>query len=115
MPRPTVARIDLDALRSNYRTARAKAGSARAMAVVKADGYGHGIQAVAGALADDVETYAVACIEEAEAIRAGALRHRGGLLQGVLQGMDRAGCHAAGLDPVFHWGHRREGLGRGLG
>ena len=50
MPRPTVARIDLEAIRFNYRLAQQKAGNARAMAVVKADGYGHGIQAVAGAL-----------------------------------------------------------------
>lgn len=47
MPRATVARIDLDALKYNYQLAQAKAGSAQAMAVVKADGYGHGIQAVA--------------------------------------------------------------------
>jgi hypothetical protein len=55
MPRSTVARIDLDALRRNYRLAQARAGGARAMAVVKADGYGHGIVNVARALAGEVE------------------------------------------------------------
>ena len=68
MPRSTIARIDLAALRHNYRFASERAGSARAMAVVKADGYGHGIGEVARALAEEAPKYAVACLEEAEAI-----------------------------------------------
>ncbi|MGW1275048.1 alanine racemase, partial [Streptomyces sp. NPDC002491] len=36
------AEIDLAALRANVRTLRAKAPGAAFMAVVKADGYGHG-------------------------------------------------------------------------
>lgn len=48
MPRTTIARVDLDALRHNYTLACQRAGTARAMAVVKADGYGHGIREVAG-------------------------------------------------------------------
>lgn len=35
MPRSTTARIDLDALRNNYRAACERAGSAKTMAVVK--------------------------------------------------------------------------------
>lgn len=69
MPRPTVARIDLDALKHNFRRARELAGTAHAMAVVKADGYGHGIGSVADALAPETSRFAVACIEEAIAIR----------------------------------------------
>ena len=38
--RPARALVDLDALRHNYRLARATAG--HAMAIVKADAYGHG-------------------------------------------------------------------------
>ena len=50
MPRSTVARIDLEALRRNYQTACRCAGGAQVMAVVKADGYGHGIGPVVSAL-----------------------------------------------------------------
>ena len=53
MPRKTVARIDTRALRHNYRLACRLASPARAMAVIKADGYGHGIREVARALASE--------------------------------------------------------------
>ncbi|WP_375183614.1 alanine racemase, partial [Marinobacter sp.] len=82
MPRPTVARIDLEALRHNYSTACQRAGNARVMAVVKADGYGHGIARVASALADLAPKYAVACLEEAVAIREAGLAQPVVLLQG---------------------------------
>lgn len=102
MPRNTVARIDLDALRFNFNLAVAKAGSARPMAVVKADGYGHGIGAVARALATDTECYAVACIEEALAIRAEGLTHPVVLLEGVHMQGDIATCLREGFEPVLH-------------
>ena len=47
--RPTRALIDLEALRHNYRLARALGGG-KALAVVKADAYGHGAVACARAL-----------------------------------------------------------------
>lgn len=102
MPRPTVARIDPGALRHNYRLARQMAGSARAMAVIKADGYGHGIAQVARALADDAEKYAVACIEEALAIRDAGLQQPVVLLQGVHEAGDLELCARAGFEPVIH-------------
>lgn len=102
MPRPTLARIDLAALRHNYRRACEKAGPARSMAVVKADGYGHGIGAVARALANDAPCYAVACLEEAEAIRAAGLSHPVVLLQGVHARDDLQVCRRQGFEPVLH-------------
>ncbi len=102
MPRNTVARIDLDALRFNFNLAAAKAGSTRPMAVVKADGYGHGIGAVARALATEAECYAVACIEEALAIRAEGLTHPVVLLEGVHMQGDLAICLTEGFEPVLH-------------
>ena len=42
MPRPIQARIDLSALEWNLQVAR-RASSARIMAVIKADAYGHGL------------------------------------------------------------------------
>jgi alanine racemase len=48
--RPTVAEVSLGALRNNHREARRLVGDAvRVMAVVKADGYGHGAAASARA------------------------------------------------------------------
>jgi alanine racemase len=102
MPRHTVARIDEQALIHNYRLACRLAGDARAMAVVKADGYGHGIERVARALADDAPCYAVACIEEADALRSADLTHPVVLLEGVHSPEDLKRCAQAGYSPVLH-------------
>ncbi|GGC81752.1 alanine racemase [Marinobacter halophilus] len=113
MPRSTVASIDLEALRFNYRLACEKAGGARAMAVIKADGYGHGIAAVASALAEDAGKYAVACIEEALAIRDSGLKQPVVLLQGVHAGPDFSGCAEYGFEPVVHCHQQLQWLTKG--
>lgn len=66
--RPARALIDLEALRHNYRLAR-QLGGGRALAVVKADAYGHGALRCAAALEPQADGFAVACIEEALALR----------------------------------------------
>ena len=50
--RPVWAEIDLDAVRANVRTLAGVASPAALMAVVKADGYGHGAVPVARAALD---------------------------------------------------------------
>ena len=102
MPRSTVARIDLDALRRNYQTALNRAGGAQVMAVVKADGYGHGIGPVASALDSLAPKFAVACIEEAAAIREAGLAQPVVLLQGVHAEADIDECARNRFEPVFH-------------
>lgn len=102
MSRPTRAVIDLDALRANFRRAAALASPARAMAVVKADGYGHGLEPVARALADLTPAYAVACLEEALRLRNAGLRHPIVLLEGVHQRADLVVCGDLALRPVVH-------------
>ncbi|MBL3557244.1 MULTISPECIES: alanine racemase [Marinobacter] len=102
MPRKTVARIDFDALRHNYRVACRLASPARAMAVIKADGYGHGIRDVARALADEAPKFAVACLEEALAIREAGVGHPVVLLQGVHSADDLATCAREGFEVVVH-------------
>ena len=68
--RPTVARVDLAAIRHNVRTLRAAAGGARLCAVVKADAYGHGAVPVARAcLEAGADHLAVSSVEEAEQLR----------------------------------------------
>lgn len=110
MPRSTTARIDLNALRNNYRTACERAGSAKTMAVVKADGYGHGIARIAPALADVAPKYAVACIEEAMVIRAADLAQPVVLLQGVHAADDLADCVHRKFEPVLHAEHQLDWL-----
>jgi alanine racemase len=81
MIRPTVARVDLGALRSNYRAIvdyLAADGAARTpgvIAVVKANAYGHGAGQVALALeAAGADLLACADIEEGAALRAAGVR-----------------------------------------
>ena len=76
MIRPTVARIDLDALKSNYRRIveylAAEAGDRRpgVIAVVRANAYGHGAGQVALALEEaGADLLACADIEEGQALR----------------------------------------------
>jgi alanine racemase len=62
--------VDLDAIAHNVRLLREHAGSAQVMAVVKADGYGHGAAAVARtALAAGAAELGVATVDEALALR----------------------------------------------
>ncbi len=79
--RPSQATIDLDALRHNYRHARALGGG-RALAVVKADAYGHGAVACARALEGEADGFGVACIEEALELREAGIRAPILLLEG---------------------------------
>jgi alanine racemase len=63
--------VDLDAIAHNVRVLREHAGDAQVMAVVKADGYGHGARRVArAALAAGAAELGVATIDEALALRA---------------------------------------------
>ena len=76
MIRPTVARVDLDAIRSNYRAiARFVNGRARVVAVVKANAYGHGAPQVALAL-EEAGAAMLACadIEEGIVLREAGVR-----------------------------------------
>jgi alanine racemase len=72
MPRPlrAEARIDLAAIRDNVASLRARTGEAGLMAVVKADGYGHGmLPSAEAALAGGATWLGVAVIEEALQLR----------------------------------------------
>ncbi|MEV0439127.1 alanine racemase [Streptomyces spectabilis] len=71
------AEIDLAALRANVRTLRAHAPGAAFMAVVKADGYGHGMVPCAKAALDaGAEWIGTATPEEALALRAAGVGGR---------------------------------------
>src|SRR2546428_4677959 len=79
--RPTVARVDLGALKSNYRaiadhlTREQPARPSRVIGVVKANAYGHGAAQVARALEDaGADLLACADIEEGAVLRAAGVR-----------------------------------------
>ena len=82
--RPARALIDLQALRHNYQLARELSG-ARALAVIKADAYGHGAVRCAQALEGEADGFAVACIEEALELRAAGIRAPVLLLEGFFE------------------------------
>ena len=63
------AEIDRAALRYNAKVARERIGKAEMLGVVKANAYGHGMLGVAEALANDVQLFGVANLEEALALR----------------------------------------------
>jgi alanine racemase len=70
-------RVDLSAIRGNVAELRARAGAAQVMAVVKADGYGHGlIQAARAARAGGATWLGTAVLTEALALRAAGVDGR---------------------------------------
>jgi len=64
------ANINLDAITHNFEQARKKLKpGTKVLAIVKADGYGHGAMPVANALADKADCFGVAIVEEAVELR----------------------------------------------
>ncbi len=89
--------IDRAALRHNARVARERSG-ASVLAVIKANGYGHGLAAVAQALAEEVELFGVANLQEALEARA-AVRARPVMILGPALAEERAGIVEQGFIP----------------
>ena len=83
MTRPAHAIIDLDAIRHNYQQAKTLAPNAKAIAIVKANAYGHGAIKVAQALAPQADAFGVACLEEAIELRESGISNPILLLEGV--------------------------------
>ena len=67
--RPTYAVVDLVRLRANLDAIRAQVAPARVMVTLKANAYGHGLEAVAQALAPRADAFGVALVEEGIALR----------------------------------------------
>ncbi len=100
--RPTWAEIDLDALRRNLAWVRERSGERRIIAVVKADGYGHGALEVSRALLDaGCEALAVATLEEARELRAGGARAPILLLEGIHRASDADAVLALEATPAL--------------
>jgi alanine racemase len=101
MSRATAATIHLGALRENLRRVRELAPGAKVMAVVKADGYGHGLERVARAL-QGADAFGVAGIADGQRLRAAGISQRVVLLSGPDDPGDLAEMRRLRLDPVIH-------------
>ena len=101
MSREVLATIHLAALRANLARVRSLAPRAKVMAVVKADGYGHGLERVAHALAG-ADAFGVASIADGERIRGAGLSNRVVVLSGFDDPRDLVELRRLGLDAVVH-------------
>src|SRR5688572_14715152 len=111
MSREVRATIHLAALRENLRRVRALAPSARVIAVVKADGYGHGLERVAHAL-QGADAFGVASIADGQRLRAAGLAHRVIVLSGIDEPDDLFEMRRLHLDTVIHHESQVEWLER---
>lgn len=101
MPRPTTATIHGDALRHNLAEVRRRAPASQVMAVVKADGYGHGLERAGRALAG-ADAFGVAMLEDARRLRALGLTQPILLLAGFNAAEDLAEVRSLRLDVAVH-------------
>lgn len=101
MARPTSATIHADALRHNLGVLRSRAPGSRVMAVVKADGYGHGLERVARALAD-ADAFGVAALSDAERLRAAGMTQPIVWLSGFNAPEDLARLRSLAVETVVH-------------
>lgn len=100
MSRPIQAHIDLNALEHNLHVAR-RATTARVMAVVKANAYGHGLLRVAGALSA-ADGFALLDIQDAVRLREAGYRKPILLLEGFFDTGDMALIAQYELSCVIH-------------
>ena len=101
MSRDVRATIHLAALKHNLARARALAPNAKVMAVVKADGYGHGLERVADAL-ESADAFGVASIADGLRIRTVGLTQRVVVLSGIDDPADLAHMRSLDLEGVVH-------------
>lgn len=101
--RPTVARVDLGALRHNYRLLRRRLPAGCGVLLpIKADAYGHGLLQVGKVLeAEGADWLGVAIIEEGLTLRQAGVRTRILVLGGLADGSEALAVES-GLTPVVY-------------
>lgn len=95
------ATIDASALRHNLGVVRRFAPAAKVMAIIKANGYGHGLVATANALTG-ADAVGVARLEEGLALRAAGIATPIVLLEGVFSPEELQAAARASLQVVVH-------------
>ena len=96
-----VAVLNLDAVQHNLSKVRSCAPSAKIMAVIKANGYGHGMLRIAKAL-QHVDAFAVARVEEGINLRKAGIINRIAVLEGFSCDEELEGLLHYQLEPVVH-------------
>jgi alanine racemase len=95
------ATIDTGALRHNLERVRNWAPRSKIMAVIKANGYGHGLVAVARAL-EAADSFAVARVDEGLILRTAGIEKPTVLLEGVFDRTQLDAAAGAGFELVVH-------------
>jgi len=114
MTRPIQARIDLAALTHNLACARKLAGDSRVMAVVKADGYGHGLERCVRAF-DAADGFGLLTPEEALGLRRNGVTHPLCLLEGFFHADELAALAQHDIAVVVHHAWQLEALAQNSG
>lgn len=99
--RPISATINLGALSHNYEVVRLRAPASKAMAVIKANAYGHGLMRAARALAD-ADGFALVELDAAVRLREAGYRQRIALLEGFFEMRELAVISEYKLATVLH-------------
>ena len=107
--RPAKAYIHLPALRHNLQIAKSLAPNSKVLAVIKANGYGHGICRVAQQLVG-ADGFGVASIDEALLLRQKGFLHRILLLEGLFSEIELPLAVQNRLDIVIHSMHQLQWL-----
>ena len=93
--------LDLDAVRHNLAKVRSCAPGAKVMALVKANGYGHGMLRIAEAL-QNTDAFAVARADEGTRLRKAGLKNRIAVLEGFACAEEVDDLLEFQLEPVLH-------------
>lgn len=101
MSRPILATIHLDALRHNLSVVRQYAPNAKTLAVIKANGYGHGLLRAAKGLRD-TDGFAVLGVDEAIALREAGYTQTILLLEGLFDAAELQAAAQFRLSVVVH-------------
>lgn len=101
MTRPLQARIHLSALKNNLDVVRRHAPKSKVMAVIKANGYGHGLLRVARAL-ESAEAFAVLELDKAIQLREAGFKQTIIMLEGFFNASELPLFAEHGLTTVVH-------------
>ena len=93
--------LNLDAMQHNLQRVRYYAPEAKIMAVIKANGYGHGLLRIADAL-QTVDAFAVARVDEGIRLRKAGIKNRIAVLEGFTCAEELDELLLYQLDPVVH-------------
>lgn len=94
--------VDQQALLSNLEIIKSRSSPSKIMAVVKANGYGHGLNIITSLLLDHVDYFCVARLSEALELRKFNRSSRILILEGVYSSIDVDLCLNLDIDIVVH-------------